>query len=52
MNKKRFYETPEVELLTVKIERNFLESPTPDGSTFDEQGTVTTVNEDIWHWMN
>lgn len=52
MNKKRFYETPEVELLTVKIERNFLESPTTERSTFDESATVTTADEDMWHWMN
>ena len=53
MDKKQFYEAPEAELLQVRFERNFLESPdqTLEGSGFgDTRGNVQSDNG-IWNWM-
>lgn len=49
MDKKQFYEAPEAELLQVRFERNFLESPNiEDVNPTDPFGPK---RQSMWHYM-
>ena len=52
MRKKQIYEAPEAELLEVKLEANYLDSLTTDGSDFSDNGNVKPRGDDIWSWYN
>ena len=48
MNKKEFYEAPEWGLRTVRVERQFLQSPSPTGGISDIDGDNVTDDSDGW----
>lgn len=51
MNKKQFYETPESELLQVRFEQNFLESPGIEDGNNNDPFSQTTPRQSMWHYM-
>ena len=51
MIQKHFYVAPAAECLSVKFERNFLDSDEGNG-TINDQATVTTPGSGVWDWMD